>query len=216
MSAGEKVDLQSIIQAVTKDGGPENYKAWAAEYDQHVSSLDWAGPQNIVKKWMEYYSPESVQSLGRKHRILDAGCGTGLIGEYMATVFPMDNIELYGGDITPEMLDLAREKKNSAGYIDLQVINLKTQLPYEEGFFDSVISAGVFLSGHCGPDCLPNVFRVMKKDALLVTTSRVEFFKETKEDWYKNIKESNCELVENSEIPYHTISKGLALIIRKN
>ena len=210
---------EQAIRATEKDGGPATYGVFAKDYDEHLEKVEWAAPQSIVTKWMEHYSPESLQTQaasGRKHRILDAGCGTGQVGEYMSTVVPMDNVELYGGDITPEMLEEAKGKKGNAGYVDLQVINLKEELPYKEEFFDSIVSSGVFYVGHCGPDCLPNIFRVLKKGGLLITTSRKVFYEETKEGWDKHIKECNCTLLEVCDIPYHTLAKGISLVIKKN
>ena len=212
-------DTEQQIRATEKDGGPTTYGGFAKDYDEHLKNIEWAAPQSIVTKWMEHYSPESLQAQaasGRKHRILDAGCGTGLVGEYMSTVVAMDNVELYGGDITPQMLEEVKSKKSNASYVDLQVIDLKKELPYEEEFFDSIVSSGVFYVGHCGPDCLPNIFRVLKKNGLLVTTSRKVFYEETKEGWDKYMKESNCTLLEVCDIPYHTLAKGISLVIKKN
>ncbi|XP_019862526.1 PREDICTED: Williams-Beuren syndrome chromosomal region 27 protein-like [Amphimedon queenslandica] len=211
-------EVTEKLHAVENDGGPDAYKSWAKDYDEQMIKIGLQSPQSIISKWMEQYSPESLQTQaasGRKHRILDAGCGTGLVGEYMGTVFPMDNVELYGGDITPEMIEQAKMKKNT-GYMDFKIINLKKELPYEEEFFDSVITCGVFLVGHCGPDCLPNIFRVLKKGGLLVTSSRKAFYEETKEGWDKHIKECNCTLLEVCDIPYHTLAKGISLVIKKN
>ena len=219
MSSAKEEAIQSIRTVEKGDGSSDAYRGWAKTYDEQLEKMEWVGPQNITNKWMEHYSPESLQAeaaSGRKHRILDAGCGTGLVGEYMSTVVAMDNVELYGGDITPEMLEEVKLKKGNAGYVDLQVIDLKKELPYEEEFFDSIITCGVFLIGHCGPDCLPNLFRVLKKNGLLVTTSRKAFYEEAKEDWDKYMKESNCVLIEKCDIPYHTLEKGISLVIRKN
>ena len=212
-------EVKTRIRATEKDGGPTTYRDLAPGYEAVFEQVEWVGYQSIITKWMEHYSPESLQTQaasGRKHKILDAGCGTGLVGEYMSTVVPMDNVELYGGDITPEMLEEVKGKKDNAGYADLQVINLKKELPYEEEFFDSVITCGVFVAGHCGPDCLPNIFRVLKKGGLLVTTSRKAFYEETKDDWDKYMRESNCTLLEAVDIPYHTLEKGISLVIKKN
>ncbi|XP_011409744.1 PREDICTED: Williams-Beuren syndrome chromosomal region 27 protein-like [Amphimedon queenslandica] len=219
MSSDREEAVQSIRATEKGDGSSDAYRGWAKTYDEQLEKMEWAAPKSIVTKWMEHYSPESLQAQaasGRKHRILDAGCGTGLVGEYMGTVFPMDNVELYGGDITPEMLEEVKAKKGNAGYVDLQVIDLKKELPYEEEFFDSVITCGVFLVGHCGPDCLPNIFRVLKKGGLLITTSRKTFYEEAKDDWDKYMKESNCTLLESCDIPYHTLEKGISLVIKKN
>ena len=211
-------EVKTRIHATEKDGGPTTYRDLAPGYEAVFEQVEWVGYQSIITKWLEHYSSESLQTQaasGRKHKILDAGCGTGLLGEYMSTVVPMDNVELYGGDITPEMIEQAKMKKN-AGYMDFKIINLKKELPYEEEYFDSIVSSGVFYIAHCGPDCLPNIVRVLKKNGIFVTTSRKTFYEETKEDWEKYIRESNCTLLEAVDIPYHMLAKGTSLVIRKN
>ena len=78
-------------------------------------------------------------------------------------------IEIYGRDLSPDMLEKAKPKNI---YADLKVVNLKVQLPYEPESFDSVISSGTFIPGHCGPECVPNIIRVLKRNCYFVTTVR--------------------------------------------
>ncbi len=57
-----------------KDGGPENYNKYALKYDEHFAALARA-PESVFKLWMTHYQKRSG-----KHRVFDAGCGTGFIG----------------------------------------------------------------------------------------------------------------------------------------
>lgn len=127
-----------------------------------------------------------LKSLSTKHKIYDAGCGTGYVGEDLVTIVPSDLYELYGGDLSPGMIEIAKTKKC---YDGLQVDNLKVPLSYEVETFDSVLSAGVFVQGHCGPECLPNIFHVLKKGGNFITTCRKQFYEETKDVWDKTIKD---------------------------
>lgn len=205
---------EAFIQDVLTDGGASSYEPWASHYDSINRSINYEAPKSITTIWQRYHTEESLKSSSSpKHRVLDAGCGTGLVGEHMVTVMSPDVIEIYGGDLSPDMLEEANTKNV---YTDLKVVNLKMQLPYDAESFDSVISAGVFLQAHCGPECLPNIFRVLKKGRYLVTTSRKQFYEETKDDWDKYIRECSCEIVEITNVPYHSEAAAIALVIRKN
>ena len=89
-------------------------------------------------------------------------------------------------------------------YADLKVVNLKEQLPYEPEFFDSVISSGTFVQGHCSPrpECIPNIIHVLKKNRYMYNVLHYDSSYGTlKSEWERQIKESGCELVEETEVP---------------
>ena len=144
-----------------------------------------------------------------KHKVFDAGCGTGLLGEHLITLIPRDLIDIR---VSPGMLEIAKNKNT---YTDLQIVNLKAELPYEAESFDSVLSAGVFGRGQCGPDCLPNIIHVLKKGCYLIATVNMAFYDETKLEWERHIQDCNCELLEDDELPYRDSSKGVVLVVHK-
>ena len=192
-----------------RDGGPENYKKWAKQYDTILSEpAGYVGYKSVIKKWMDYSSLQD----GLVHKMFDAGCGTGFIGEYLFTVCTRGSVDLFGGDLSPDMLNEARKK---GIYNDLRVVNLKEVLPYEEESFDSVVSAGVFVEGHCGPECLKNIERVLKKGHYFITTVRKPFYDEHKEEWDRQIKECGFELLESDKTPYAGDAEALMLVLKK-
>ena len=65
--------------------------------------------------------------------ILDVGCGTGSHLE----LYTRYKCNLYGLDLSPSMLQVARDRLGDSARLDL---GDATQMPYEEGFFDLVIS----------------------------------------------------------------------------
>ena len=199
-----------FLQKVLIDGSPEVYKQWADTYDEYRTKFHARGPNSAVGIWKKYH-PKIDQV--KKHKIFDAGCGTGAVGEEILKLLgSIDNIEICGGDLSPDMLEKAKTKNI---YADLKVVNLKVQLPYEPESFDSVISSGTFIPGHCGPECVPNIIQVLKRDCYFVTTVRTKLYEETKSEWERQIKECSCELVEETEVPYNDAAKGLVLIIHK-
>lgn len=211
----DKLTNVALYEAVLADGGPENYNKWASSYETDVKALKYLGHKSVNAKWQSYHTnvlDSDERVTGVKHKVFDAGCGTGLVGEDLITLVPHNLIEIHGGDLSPELLDVAKTKK---AYTDLRVVNLKEELPYEPESFDSIVCAGVFLQGHCGPSCLPNLMRVLKRGCYLIATVRKLFYEETKLEWEKQIQECNCELLEENEMPYHDDTKALVVVIHK-
>ena len=112
------------------------------------------------------------------------------------------------------MLVIARKKDI---FDDLRVANLKEELPYEPESFDSIVCAGVFLQaeGHCGPECIPNIIRVLKRGCYFITTVRALFYKEIKEEWDRQIPACGAVLIEAFNAPYNSHSEGINFVIQK-
>ena len=75
-------------------------------------------------------------------KVLDAGAGTGLVGERLCEAGYRD---LVGIDLSPGMLAVARGKDV---YRELRQTNLGESLAFPDDAFDAVISVGVFTTGH--------------------------------------------------------------------
>ena len=208
-----------LYQAILVDGGAENYDKWAKSYDADLKAMGYSGHKSVNEKWRSYHE-SLLQTAGEasadrsslNHRIFDAGCGTGFVGEDMASFLPPNVFEVYGGDLSPESVEIAKSKKV---YTDVKVVNLKEKLPYEADYFDSIVCAGTFLQGHCGPECLPNLMRVLKKGCYLIATVRKKFLEETRAEWEKQIINCNCRLIEEEEMPYHSDAKATVLVMCK-
>lgn len=119
----------------------------------------------IAKPWNEFrLKPigEVADFLKNKTgRILDFGCGNG-------KHFPCMNGEIYGIDISENMLEFA---KKLAERNNLKADLTKTsadELPFDDNFFDSAICVAVI---HCIPEkekrekALKELFRVLKPNA---------------------------------------------------
>jgi ubiquinone/menaquinone biosynthesis C-methylase UbiE len=81
------------------------------------------------------------------HRVLDLGCGTGTLAAMAKRSAP--GAELVGLDGDPEVLERARAKTAEEGLEARFDEGLSTELPYEDGSFDRVLSTLFFhhLSG---------------------------------------------------------------------
>ncbi|TIW12329.1 MAG: class I SAM-dependent methyltransferase, partial [Mesorhizobium sp.] len=96
--------------------------------------------------------------------LLDAGAGTGLIGEWLAiTGYP--RVEAL--DISQGMLDKAGAK---GVYTALHRLAMGDTLPFADGAYAGIISAGVFTSGHVGIEGLDELIRICRPGGVIVLT----------------------------------------------
>jgi ubiquinone/menaquinone biosynthesis C-methylase UbiE len=91
--------------------------------------------------------------------ILDVGCGTGTHME----LYQRYKCNLYGLDLSPSMLEVARERLNDTVQLDL---GDASHMPYEDGKFDLVVAMLALheMSPKIRPLAVEEIKRVLKKD----------------------------------------------------
>jgi SAM-dependent methyltransferase len=133
------------------------YDGWAATYDADMAKAGYRHPA-IALALMARHLPKGAAPL------LDAGCGTGLIGEWTGILgFP----DVHALDISDGMLAVARAK---GVYATLTQAALGSRLPFSDGHFAGTISAGVFTTGHVGPEGLDDLVRITRSGGVIVLT----------------------------------------------
>ncbi|MGH8866560.1 MAG: class I SAM-dependent DNA methyltransferase [Actinomycetes bacterium] len=151
---------KDILDRVYAMQGPDDaervYDEWAARYDDDtVAGMGYVGPAIAAAKLVE---------LARPGLVLDAGCGTGLVGvelaQRMATTVD-------GVDISPGMLDRARV---SGVYRKLERADLTRPLEIEDDSYDAAICVGTFTAGHVGPEAFGEMARVVRPGGHVVAT----------------------------------------------
>lgn len=115
-----------FLTQVCEDGGAATYNQWANNFESVAASVNWSGHKSVASKWQSYHMQNLSSNFeGRKHKAFDAGCGTGLLGEVLVGQFTNSNfddlVEIYGGDVSANMLSIAKSK---GIYTDLQVVDL--------------------------------------------------------------------------------------------
>lgn len=103
-------------------------------------------------------------------RILDLGCGNGNHAMFLAGL----EYEVYGIDISSEAIEIARAWFNKKGLkADLRVGDVE-RLPYEDGFFDVVVSDGVLdhVLFSKAKSAMSEIKRVCAKEAYVFLTLR--------------------------------------------
>jgi SAM-dependent methyltransferase len=133
------------------------YDGWAATYDSDMAKAGYRHPA-IALALLARHLPKGSAPL------LDAGCGTGLIGEWTGILgFP----DVHALDISEGMLAAARAKGVYSGFTRAA---LGAPLPFSGGHFAGVISAGVFTTGHVGPEGLDELIRITRPGGVIVLT----------------------------------------------
>lgn len=133
------------------------YDRWAVSYDDDVyRSLGFVGTDRLVERVVEFVPPGG--------RVLDAGCGTGAVGERLAK---LGFGEIDGLDLSPKMLRIAGHK---AVYRDLIEADLTAPLAISDRRYDAVVSAGTFVSGHVAASALHELVRITRPGGVLVFT----------------------------------------------
>ncbi len=133
------------------------YDQWAGTYEQDMARSGYRHPA-IVLAMLARWLPAGATP------ILDAGCGTGLLGPLLEIAgYP----EVIGLDLSSSMLAAAQA---SGAYTDLVQADLSTGLPLPTDKFAGVVSAGVFTTGHVRADALAGLVRVCRPGGLMVLT----------------------------------------------
>ena len=129
-----------------------DYKEIANQYDEQVKEYDSYGHDVIFGMCYEYVSPNE--------KILDLGIGTGLASIQFSKI----GLKVYGLDISEDMLNICRVKSFAEELKHHKLSDNK--IPYDDNYFDHIISCGVF---HFLGD-LKNVFsdaaRVLRKGGI--------------------------------------------------
>ncbi len=182
--------LQSAYSASDSQEAAELYDSWAEDYERSVLSWGYATP--AVATWFlgRYVDPQDGM-------LLDAGAGTGMIGEILA---PLGYRDLIGIDVSPKMLEFARKK---GVYKDLREMALGGQLDLTTDSFAAVIATGVFAAGHAPPESFEELIRVTKPGGHLIFSVRTDVYLDGgfKEKQEALEREKRWQLVEMTE-PY--------------
>jgi SAM-dependent methyltransferase len=136
-------------------------------------------------------------------RILDAGVGTGLVGQCL---WELGFRKLVAIDLSQGMLDEARKK---GVYQELQQMVLGEELDFPTGSMSAVVSAGVMTVGHAPASSLDELVRVTELGGHIVFTLRPDVYVESgfREKQNSLMEAGKWELIEATE-PFQALPKG--------
>lgn len=145
------------------------YDSWASTYESDLVLPDqnYVAPKMAAQRVLKCLGGTGGDDvIGEGVEVLDAGCGTGWVGHYLAELGAK---KIDGNDISPGMLDVARK---GGDYRELNVVDLNERLDVKGEKYDVVTCVGTFLEGHVGSQALPEFVRVLKKGGWVVATVR--------------------------------------------
>ncbi len=138
------------------------YDTWADTYDGDVEK-DWRlMPRNAALALQKVLPTKDA-------KILDAGAGTGLLGEALAE---LGYTNVIAADLSEEMLAVAKKKQV---YKEFYQCNLEDSQAFGKETFDAILATGVFALAHAGVAVLQNLFGFLKPDGVLVMTIRGDY-----------------------------------------
>ena len=134
------------------------YRDWAETYDgTMMDGLAYVSPMKIAALLAEHVTD-------RDTRVLDVGCGTGLLATFLGE---QGFGRIDGLDYSAEMLAVA-QAKGRIGQSFLRDLNEPLNMDGER--FGALASTGTFTHGHVGGGCLPGLFELLEQGGLLVCT----------------------------------------------
>jgi len=167
ISANENIDA-----ALRLDGDPANvrafYEDWAANYDLDITLAEYSGPA-IAARLLQRHQPDPAA------RLLDAGCGTGLVG---SELHALGYRAIEGFDLSESMAERARASgayRQVRGGIDM----MQAADSYDADSWDAVLSVGVFTLGHVPPQALQVLLGMARPGGLLMVSTRTHYYDQT-------------------------------------
>ena len=148
----EKVDEKLDIYKITKSEELlKYYQDWTKKdkYNRDMIDLNYVAPKKTVSVLKKY-------ALDSNCKILDAGCGTGLVGIELKK---NGYLNIDGVDFSQNMLDLIPKDI----YKKIERIDLNKPLKFKKNIFDVVMCIGTFTYGHVKPKALDELIRITKK-----------------------------------------------------
>ncbi|MBC3194727.1 class I SAM-dependent methyltransferase [Pseudonocardia sp. C8] len=157
-STGGDPHLERAYTLSGPDDARDFYDEWAPTYDA-----------DLTGETQGYVAPSVtadavVAAAGTGGGMLDAGCGTGLVGVELAR---RGAGTIDGLDVSPGMLERARA---TGVYRDLREADLTQVLDLPDDRYDVVVCVGTLTHGHLGPAVLSDFARVIRPGGFLVAT----------------------------------------------
>lgn len=152
------------------------YDEWASFYDEELDELGYLGPGMAAAIFEQYVSDK--ESL-----ILDAGCGTGLVGQKLSE---RGYRNLHGCDYSEQMLAVA---DTTGSYKSLAKADFMYPLSIASDTYDGLISVGVM-----GPriplSTLDEFVRITRSEGIICLTTRLPWFEAATQSKIAALKEA--------------------------
>lgn len=112
--------------------------------------------------------------VGKADLVLDVGCGTGVLFDYVASEAAMT----VGLDISEKTLQVARERAKQNDHVHL-VWGDADNMPFKSQIFDKVFAMTILQNTPSATNTLGEIDRVAKEEALVIITGMKKIFSRT-------------------------------------
>ena len=177
--------IDSVYHSKSQIELSKTYDDWASDYDADMQSTGYIHPAIIAALVARH-----VKNLSAV--ILDAGVGTGTIGELLST---LGYTNLLGVDMSEGMLAKARSRNI---YADLRHGILGETLDFKTASIECTVSTGTFTTGHAPASAFDELVRITKPGGHLIFTVGTVVWKEAGFEEKLNALE-NTGLIINTE-----------------
>ena len=166
MTKKDTINKLPIYKLQTPKEVLEYYKHWTDnnKYNKDMVEWNYTAPKETVEVVKKY-------ATNKNFKILDAGCGTGLVGVELKK-FGYSHID--GVDFSQDMLDLVPQDI----YRNLQKVDLNVDLKFRDNTYDIIICVGTFTYGHVKAHALDELIRITKDKGLICFTINEGIYKE--------------------------------------
>ena len=149
---GHKVPIHTLK---TTEEVMDLYDDWSLGDKYNQDMIDWAysGPDEVVEAFAKHVQDKNIS-------ILDAGCGSGLVGEKLSR---MGFSKIDGVDISSGLIASISE----GIYSNLSLVDLNKPLNFPHSHYDAILCVGTFTYGHVRAKALEEFTRVVKPGGLI-------------------------------------------------
>lgn len=201
--------LNKVYAGQTEEEVARDYDEWAKTYDNDVGVAGYRHPMVCLGLVTRHVAPDAGP-------ILDAGSGTGLVGDWLK-ILGYKQLEALDG--SEGMNEIARER---GCYDAVHLGLLGHDLSIEDGHYAAAVVAGVFTPGHAGTEGLDHLLRLVRPGGHIVATVKNELYDSGFGDHLNElIRAGRCEEVERTvdyvsmpNVPGHSAGRAYVLRVR--
>lgn len=154
LSDQENHHLERAFALTNATEAADLYDEWAQTYDHDLEGMQYALPATASEALIS--ALRKIDASFDQIEVLDAGCGTGLVG---ISLVKSGIHQIDGLDISQGMLDVAAK---TGTYRKLGTADLSRSIDSSDGAYDAVICVGTLTQGHLGPQPIQDLVRVSK------------------------------------------------------
>ncbi|MFC7307821.1 class I SAM-dependent DNA methyltransferase [Streptomyces monticola] len=172
-TADPSFDAIKQSHALSGDAGrlDDFYRNWADSYDADVYNQGYQGPQFITELAVD--AAHALESPPSTLSVLDAGCGTGLVGVELAR---RGFSRIDGIDLSQAMVDRARDTGSYERLIGGVDLNCPVDCVPADAY-DLLVCCGVFTVGHVEAEALDHLLDTVRPGGVLVISTRHSYLR---------------------------------------